>query len=135
MAGKSGGVMDTVKVGMRMFEVGMRFMNNLDKYSKNAQKIGKFFGKKNEPTIDAGIVEKPKQPTKRASKSDPLMDRIMEDKSFSEFLQQTLDKKTVFGGLADDWKIQQNLIEKYQELEAFETMGELRRAVKKLLGK
>ena len=134
MASK-GGAMDTVKVGMRMFEVGMRFFNNLDKYSKNAEKIGKFFNsRKEKPTVDVGMyVEKPA--AKKAVKSNPLMDRMLTDKTFSEFLNQIFDKKTVFGSVPDSWVMQQSLIDKFEELQEYKTMGELRDEVKKITKK
>lgn len=136
MAGKSGGAMDTVKVGMRMFEVGMRFINNLDKYSKNAEKIRKFFGRKEKQEIDVGMyVEKEKPAPKKFVKSNPLMDRMVSDKEFSEFLNLIFDKKNVFGNLPDSWVIQQSLLDKYEELKEFETMGDLRNEVKSLLKK
>ena len=139
MAGKTGGTMDTIKVGMRVFEVGMRFMNNLGRYQKNAEVFGKIsnklFGKKEAP-VDVGMYsEKEKPAPKRVSKGNPLLDRMISDKTFSEFLDQIFDKKNVFGNLPDSWVIQQNLIDKYEELSEYETMGDLRLAVKKLLKK
>lgn len=133
MAGK-GGMMDGIKVGMRMFEVGMRFFNNLDKYGKNAEKIGKFFSKKEKPAVDVGMyVEKPT--AKKSAPSNPLMDRMLTDKTFSEFLNQIFDKKTVFGSVPDSWTMQKSLVEKFEELEQYKTMGELRDEVKKLMKK